>query len=327
MTSGRTVGENYMVKFGVSLPTIGMGDPRAIRLVAQQVEAAGLDSVWAADHIVLPTGDTSPYPYAEGGEFLIPPGMPFMDQFTSLAYVAGITERIMLGTAVTLLPLRHPLSVAKTVATLDVLSGGRAILGVAAGWLEEEFRALGIDFKARGKMLDEGLDVLREIWTQPNASHHGEFYDFHDVAAYPQPSQKPHPPIWVGGHTQPVMRRAARVGDMWLPPLFQTTPHDLAERYAQVQTMAEGHGRHSDDVGLALRVLVDLREEPDPSGPQKRGALLGPPERVIETLASYQEIGVSHFVLLPQARSLDDVQRTIDVIAKDVVPALRKDQQ
>ena len=312
-----------MAKFGVSLPTIGMGDPQAIRLVAQQVEAAGLDSVWAADHIVLPTGDTSPYPYAEGGEFLIPPGMPFMDQFTSLAYVAGITERIMLGTAVTLLPLRHPLSVAKAVATLDVLSGGRAILGVAAGWLEEEFTALGLDFKARGQMLDEGLDVLREIWTQPNASFHGEFYDFDAVAAYPQPSQKPHPPIWVGGHTQPVMRRAARVGDMWLPPLFHTTPEDLTERFSQVQAMAEQQGRRPGDVGLALRVLVDLREEPDLTGPDKRGALLGPPEHVAETLASYQEIGVSHFVLLPQARSLDDVQRTVDIIAKDVVPALR----
>ena len=117
--------------YGVSLPTIGMEDPQAIRLVAEQAEAAGLDSVWAADHIVLPTGATSPYPYDAGGEFLIPPGLPFMDQFTSLAYVAGITRNVRLGTAVTLLPLRHPLSVAKTVATLDALSGGRVIMSAS----------------------------------------------------------------------------------------------------------------------------------------------------------------------------------------------------
>jgi probable F420-dependent oxidoreductase len=312
-----------MTQFGVSLPTIGMGDPQAVRLVAEQVEAAGLDSVWAADHIVLPTATSSPYPYAEGGEFLIPPGMPFMDQFTSLAYVAGITSRVKLGTAVTLLPLRHPLAVAKTVATLDVLSGGRTIVGVAAGWLEEEFSALGIDFKRRGKMLDEGLEVLREIWTQPEASYQGEFYNFEHVAGYPQPVQKPHPPIWIGGHTPPVMRRAARLGDMWLPPLFHTTPASLAASFEHVREMAEQAGRAGDDVGLALRVLVDLREEPDLAGAEKRGAVLGPAERVSETLASYIEVGVSHFIMLPQARTLDDVQRTIATIAEEVVPPLR----
>ncbi|MCH8346852.1 MAG: LLM class flavin-dependent oxidoreductase, partial [Chloroflexi bacterium] len=120
-----------MVQFGVSLPTIGMEDPQAVRLVAQQAEAEGLDSVWAADHVVLPTGEASPYPYSETGEFLIQPGLPFLDQFTTLAYVAGCTSRVRLGTAVTLLPLRHPLLTAKTVATLDVLSGGRVTLGVA----------------------------------------------------------------------------------------------------------------------------------------------------------------------------------------------------
>jgi probable F420-dependent oxidoreductase len=310
-------------EFGVSLPNIGMHDPMAVRLVAEQAEAAGLDSVWAADHIVLPTGSTSPYPYHTEGEFLIPPGMPFMDQFTCLAYVAGMTKNVKLGTAVNLLPLRHPLAVAKTVATLDVLSGGRSILGVAAGWLAEEFDALGIEFKDRGKMLDEGLDVLREIWTKPNASFDGRFYQFHDVAAYPQPQQKPYPPIWVGGHTKPVMRRAARIGDRWLPPLFGTTPQSLAEAYSHVRDMAEEYGRPREAVGLALRVLVDLREEPDLTGPETRGAVLGPPSKLAEVLASYIEVGVGHFVMLPQARTLADVQRTVDLIAKDVIPQVR----
>ena len=312
-----------MTQFGVSLPNIGMHDPQAVRLVAEQAEAAGLDSVWAADHIVLPTGATSPYPYHVDGEFLIPPGMPFMDQFTCLSYVAGITSSIKLGTAVNLLPLRHPLAVAKTVATLDVLSGGRAILGVAAGWLAQEFDALGLDFNRRGQMLDEGLDVLREIWTQPNASFEGEFYRFHDVAAFPQPVQKPYPPIWVGGDTMPVKRRVARAGDVWLPPLFGTTPRRLAESFEQVRDMAEENGRARTDVGLALRVLVDLREEPDTSGPETRGTVLGPAGHVAEVLADYIDIGVSHFVLLPQARTLDDVQRTVATLAEQVIPQLR----
>ena len=312
-----------MTEFGVSLPNIGMRDPQAVRLVAEQAEAAGLDSVWAADHVVLPTGTTSPYPYHVDGDFLIPPGMPFMDQFTCLAYVAGITSKVKLGTAVNLLPLRHPLAVAKTVATLDVLSGGRTILGVAAGWLAEEFDALGLEFKDRGKMLDEGIEVLREIWTQPNASYDGEFYRFKNVAAYPQPIQQPYPPIWIGGHTKPVMRRAGRVADVWLPPLFGTTPASLAESFAGVRDFAEQAGRAREDVSLALRVLVDLREQPDTTGPDTRGAVLGPAEKVAEVLASYMEIGVSHFVLLPQARSLDDVQRTVDILAQDVIPQVR----
>lgn len=312
-----------MTEFGVSLPNIGMHDPQAIRLVAEQAEAAGLDSVWAADHIVLPTGATSPYPYDVGGDFLIPPGMPFMDQFTCLSYVAGITKTVKLGTAINLLPLRHPLAVAKTVATLDVLSGGRAILGVAAGWLAQEFDALGLDFKARGKMLDEGLDVLREIWTKPNASFEGEFYRFKDMAAFPQPTQKPYPPIWVGGHTEPVRRRIARIGDVWLPPLFGTTPAQLAESFEGVRDMAEQNGRARTDVNLALRVLVDLREQPDTTGPETRGAVLGPASVVAEVLASYIEVGVSHFVLLPQARTLDDVQRTIAMLAEQVIPQVR----
>ncbi len=312
-----------MTEFGVSLPNIGMRDPQAVRLVAEQAEAAGLDSVWAADHVVLPTESTSPYPYHVDGEFLIPPGMPFMDQFTCLAYVAGITSKVKLGTAINLLPLRHPLAVAKTVATLDVLSSGRAILGVAAGWLAEEFDALGLEFKNRGRMLDEGIEVLREIWTKPNASFDGEFYKFRDVAAYPQPAQQPYPPIWVGGHTKPVMRRAARVGDVWLPPLFGTTPASLAASFEGVRDMAEQAGRQREAVNLALRVLVDLREEPDATGPATRGTVLGPATQVAEVLASYIDIGVSHFVLLPQARTLGDVQRTVQILAEDVIPQVR----
>ena len=312
-----------MVEFGVSLPTIGMDDPSAVRLVAEQAEAAGLDSVWAADHIVLPTSHTSTYPYSADGEFLIAPGLPFLDQFTTLAYVAGFTERVKLGTAVTLLPLRHPLGVAKTVATLDVLSGGRTVLGVAAGWLREEFDALGLDFESRGRTLDESLDVLKAAWTGEIARFEGRSFRIHGVESHPRPAQRPHPPIWVGGHTKPAMRRAAKHGAAWFPPLFGTTPASLAEALRRINEDAEAQGRGRGAVSLSLRVLVDLRDEPDSAGAEKRNALAGEPERIAATLAEYLEAGVSHFVFLPQARSLADVQRTIDRIASRVVPQLR----
>ncbi len=312
-----------MVEFGVSLPTIGMDDPSAVRLVAEQAEATGLDSVWAADHIVLPTSHTSTYPYSADGEFLIAPGLPFLDQFTTLAYVAGITRRVKLGTAVTLLPLRHPLAVAKSAATLDVLSGGRAILGVAAGWLREEFDALGLDFEARGQTLDEGLDILKAAWTESVVDYSGRHFSVHNVESHPHPAQKPHPPVWVGGHTAPVRRRAARIGDAWFPPLFGTTPNALADSLRSINEQAAAHGRGDNAVSLSLRVLVDLRDAPDAAGAEKRNALAGEPDRIAATLAGYLAIGVSHVVFLPQARTLADVQRTIDILAARVIPALR----
>ena len=162
---------------------------------------SGLDSVWAADHIVLPTSHTSTYPYsADGLQFLIAPGLPFLDQFTTLAWVAGFTSRVKLGTAVTLLPLNATRSPqAKTTATLDVLSGGRSILGVAAGWLREEFDALGLDFDRRGAVLDESLRLVRAAWTEQEVQLEGRFFNVRGVESYPHPAQMPHPPIWVGG--------------------------------------------------------------------------------------------------------------------------------
>ena len=312
-----------MTEFGVSLPTIGMDDPSAVRLVAEQAEASGLDSVWAADHIVLPVSHSSTYPYSADGEFLIAPGLPFLDQFTTLAYVAGFTSRVKLGTAVTLLPLRHPLAIAKTVATLDVLSGGRSILGVAAGWLREEFEALGLDFESRGKVLDESLDVLKAAWTESVPRFEGRFFSVSGVESYPHPVQSPHPPIWVGGHTRPVMRRAARYGTAWFPPLFGTTPESLAASHQRINEEAAQQGRGENAVALSLRVLVDLRSAPDTAGAEKRNALAGEPERIAETLAGYADAGVSHFVFLPQARSLADVQRTVDLLTEKVIPLLR----
>ena len=151
----------------------------------------------------------------------------------------------------------------------------------------------------------------------------GRFFEVNGVESYPHPAQTPHPPIWVGGHTKPVMRRAAQYGDAWFPPLFATTPQALADSHQAMNEAAAAHGRGDGAVALSLRVLVDLRSEPDLAGAEKRGALTGEPQRIAATLAEYAEAGVSHFVFLPQARSLADVQRTIDLLSTSVVPELR----
>ena len=312
-----------MTEFGVSLPTIGMDDPSAVRLVAEQAEASGLDSVWAADHIVLPVSHSSTYPYSADGEFLIAPGLPFLDQFTTLSYVAGFTSRVKLGTAVTLLPLRHPLAVAKTVATLDVLSGGRSILGVAAGWLREEFEALGLDFESRGKVLDESLDVLMAAWTESVPRFEGRFFNVSGVESYPHPVQSPHPPIWVGGHTRPVMRRRREIRHGVVPAAVR---HDAGVACCVSSAHQRGGGAAGARRERGCIVAARARRSAERAGHGGRREAQRARRRAgthRETLAGYADVGVSHFVFLPQARSLADVQRTVDLLTEKVIPLLR----
>ena len=184
-----------------------------------------------------------------------------------------------------------------------------AILGVAAGWLREEFEALGLDFESRGKVLDESLDVLKAAWTESVPRFEGRFFNVSSVESYPHPVQSPHPPIWVGGHTAPgdAARREVRHG---VVPAAVRHNAGVACGVSSAHQRGGGasRGRGENAVALSLRVLVDLRSAPDTAGAEKRNALAGEPERIAETLAGYADAGVSHFVFLPQARSLADVQ-------------------
>ena len=176
--------------FGVGLPHFRrLASTEAIVTVAQQAEALGFDSVWVSDHIVVPRSAIPRF------------GEVFFEPFTTLAYVAGKTKRVRLGTSVIILPYRHPLFMGKALATLDVLSGGRVIVGAAVGWLAEEFEALGIPFTERGARSDEALKVMRALWTEAEPKFEGKFFRFAGIRAEPKPLQKPHPPIWIGGNS------------------------------------------------------------------------------------------------------------------------------
>ena len=201
------------VKIGFSLFGIG---PRSHAAVVQQAERSGFDSIWIPEHLVFPAEIPPTYPYTEDGRPPIDPSTPLFDPWVSLAFLAASSERILLGTSVYILPLRDPFVTARAVTTLDRVSQGRAILGIGVGWLKEEFDAVGQDFHTRGKRTDEIIHILKRLWTEETIEHHGEFYDFGAVKFQPKPSQKPHPPIIVGGTSQAALRRAARLGDGWL---------------------------------------------------------------------------------------------------------------
>ncbi len=200
------------MKFGVAL---GRLYPQHYDEVALEADRLDFESVWIPEHLVLPV-DMGGSPFAEEDHPPVPPSSPVLEPFSYLSYLAGRTSQIRLGTHVYLLGLRHPFVAARAVQTLDIISGGRTEVGVGAGWLRSEWTAAGFDPRTRGRRLDEAIEVCRRLWTDEVVEHHGEFYDFEAVLFEPKPVQKPHPPILVGGESDPALRRAARLGDGWV---------------------------------------------------------------------------------------------------------------
>ena len=207
------------MKFGVSLQNRGVGaSPENLALVARRAEELGFDSAFVGDHVVIPESFVSDYPYSATGEFTGMASGEWLDQLVTLTYVGAVTERIRLGSGVLILPHRNPVVTAKMLATMDVLSKGRLIVGVGVGWLREEFEALGLPpFSERGSVGNEYLRAFKELWTQENPSFEGKYCSFANIRFEPKPVQKPHPPIWVGGESGPALRRAATLGDAWHP--------------------------------------------------------------------------------------------------------------
>src|SRR3546814_378976 len=215
--------------------------------IGQAAEEAGFESLWAVEHTVVPAGYQSQYPYSDDGR--MPGGEDFdiPDPLIWLTYVAASTSTIRLGTGILILPQRNPVTLAKEVATLDRLSGGRMELGIGVGWLEEEFDALGIPFADRGKRTDEHIEALRALWTQDKATHQGTYSSFTNAISRPQPSQT-NVPITVGGHSKAAARRAGRIGDGFFPGRGE---HELlAELIDIVRSTAVEHGRDPDSIAI-----------------------------------------------------------------------------
>jgi probable F420-dependent oxidoreductase len=206
------------MKFGLMYANGGpFALPELLTHLARTAERVGVESIWTVEHVVIPVGYASAYPYDPSGKIPIPDQMPIPDPLLPLAYAAAVTTTLRLATGILILPQRHPLYVAKEVATLDVLSRGRVILGIGVGWLAEEFQALGIPFAERGARTAESVRALRSLWKDEPEPFRGRFYRWDKLESYPKPVQKPGVPIVVGGHTELAARRAARYGDGFFP--------------------------------------------------------------------------------------------------------------
>lgn len=237
------------MKIGV---TLGLLHPAVWRDFAVEADRLGFESLWVPEHLVF-TSDMarSAYPGSEDGAPPISPDGHLFDAPAFLCAIAEATERIRLGTYVYLFGLRHPFIGARAFGTLDVLSGGRAMVGVGAGWLEGEYRVVGLDFRSRGRRLDEAIDIAKRLWTEPVVDHAGEFYQFTGVHFEPKPIQRPHPPILAGGESKAALRRAVRRCDGWV-----SMPHTVESVKPQLDLLhrlldEEGRDRASFEVTVS----------------------------------------------------------------------------
>jgi len=274
---------------GVHLPQLGRGARAALKEFCVEAERLGVHSGWVSDHIAWPADIASKYPYSEDGSFPAPNTMAWLEPIGTLLFVAGITEQMKLGQTVLILGYRPPVQTAKLIATLDVLSEGRAIFGAGIGWMREEFEVLGMPYDNRGKRADEQLEIFHELFTADTPTYDGEFYSFPEIKFEPKPVQS-HVPVWIGGSSEPAYRRTARFGDCFHAAFepIETVEHE----WQRVQQLTVDAGRNSDDMQLSVRLYLD------PSSAMKPElSIAGSTEQMIETMGKWQAIGASHVLV------------------------------
>ena len=230
--------------------------PELFSHLVVEAERVGIESLWTVEHVVVPKDYQSAYPYSPSGRMPGSEDVPIPDPILPLAYAAALTRKIRLATGVLILPQHHPLYVAKEMATLDRLSGGRAMLGIGSGWLKEEFEALGADFHTRGVRTDEAIQALRALWRDSVSSFHGRHFSFGPVLSFPKPVQPGGVPIHVGGHSRAAVRRAAAYGDGFFPLVKE--PERLAEILRLFALECQSRGRDPSTVELTCTTRPSL---------------------------------------------------------------------
>ncbi|MGH7988252.1 MAG: LLM class F420-dependent oxidoreductase [Candidatus Binataceae bacterium] len=286
------------MKIGLMFANSGpFSQPEMLAGLAQHAEACGVESIWTVEHVVIPQNYQSPYPYSKSGK--IPGGedVAIPDPLLPLAFAAALTSKIRLATGVVILPQRNPLYLAKEIATLDVLSNGRTILGIGSGWLREEFDALGLDFHTRGARTDEAMVAMRAVWRDNPSSFHGKHFNFGPLMSFPKPVQKNGVPILVGGHSPAASRRAGRLGDGFFPALGEADK--LKELFSLMREEAAKAGRDANAIELSCMGRARL-----------------------DFINQMRELGVARVVVAPPAFDLDGLKRGLDQLGNDVIARL-----
>lgn len=288
--------------------------------VAEEAERLGFDSVWVHDHVIMPSGVTSRYPYSETGTSPFSVDQYIYDPLALMAAIGARTSRVAIGTSVLIVPYRNPLVLAKALSTIDRISRGRIILGIGVGWMQEEFAALGISeyWRNRGGVTDEFMAVCRNLWMQQGpSSFSGRWVRYENVGANPLPLQKPHIPIWVGGKTPAALRRVARYGSGY--HTITSTPSQVADEVKRVRAEVERAGRNPDEIVISMLW----------AGLDVRGLT-----QTLDAIGEYRRAGMQHLVGIPwllernlaEFSDVDRLEATLEnmrVFAAEVLPEVR----
>ena len=293
------------MEYGFSVPTRGpLATMEDISSIVTAGEELGFYIAGVSDHIVIPRDISSVYPYSEDGVFLTVDGSgECLEQLTTIAAIAALTSRIRLLTSVMVLPYRNPVFTAKVLSSIDVLSEGRLNVGCGVGWMKEEFLALNTpSFDERGAVASEYIEVFKELWTKDKPAYEGKYCNFSDISFLPQPIQKPHPPIWVGGESVAALKRAALLGDCWFPigsnprhPLGSL--NQLRARINRLYSVCETVKRDPSSIKLAYSVSWYLNSSVQVSRDGDRILMTGTDEEIAQDIDCLENIGVSYIQL------------------------------
>lgn len=305
--------------FGLHLPA-SSANVKAEELVrfAQQAEALGFYCLTVADHVIVPRDISVPYPYTIDGKY---PGTGYhLETLTTMSFLAGSTKRIRFATSVMIAPYRNPIVTAKMLASLDVLSNGRVIVGLGVGWMKEEFENLKAPpYEDRGKVTDEYIKAFRELWTSDNPTFSGKHCNFSDIVFLPKPVQKPGIPIWIGGHSKQALRRAGQVGDGWHPiggvPTIPLEPEDVRKDLETLAAYAEKAGRDPKTIRVALKGSLFDKEKKIEG---RRRRFMGEAEEIASDIRAYRAAGVDTMIFDVRRPTISETLERMEWMAKEV---------
>jgi probable F420-dependent oxidoreductase len=287
--------------------------------LATLAEASGLESLWVADHVIFPVTLTSAYPYSATGAF--PMDMTqeaLLEPLATMGVLVGATRRVKIGTAVLVMPYRHPVLLARMLVTLDVLSGGRTLLGAGVGWLAEEFAALDArPFPARGRVTDECIDIVKRICRGGEVTFQGEYYQLEPVVSSPGSVQRPHPPILIGGTSNAALRRAVRAGDGWLSTGLR--PERLRACLSTLQKLCEAQGRRFADLSLSHKLFINIGEARI-GADGSRDAGTGSQADIMDDLRRLIDLGYSRVIVRYRGSDAEEQRKQLRILIDNIIP-------
>lgn len=307
-------------QFGLDVGIYGpLAEPETITTLARFAEDAGFQSIWLADHVVFPAQFSSKYPFSATGSFPAPVTDPLLEPIAAVGVLAGATSKIRIGTAVLIIPYRNPVLLARMLITIDQFSGGRVILGAGVGWLKEEFEALDTyDFAKRGKVTDEYLEIFKALSAGGEVGYQGETYSFEPVHSVPGSVQRPHPPVLIGGVSDPALRRVAR-NDGWLAVALKA--EQMPERIAALKRICDEQGRRFDDLEMVYKIFINPGEPKEgPFGGREVGS--GSQAQIIDDLKGILDAGFQSIVVRYRGDSAAAQTEQMERFVSDVVPRL-----